>query len=81
MKNKDKIWNGGTTFNDTNKFNEMIRESEDYLDGVDVETIDNIKERINTNMDKPCEISGGRPLNQYRKPEGSRIGTLDNRDE
>ena len=81
MKNKDKIWNGGTTFNDTNKFNEMIRESEDYLDGVDVETIDNIKERINTNMDKPCEISGGRPLNQYRKPEGSRVGTLDNRDE
>ena len=81
MKNKDKIWNGGTTFNDTNKFNEMIRESEDYLDGVDVETIDNIKERINTNMDKPCEISGGRPLNQFRKPEGSRVGTLDNRDE
>ena len=81
MKNKDKIWNGGTTFGDTNKFNKMIRESEDYLDGVDVETIDNIKERINTNMDKPCEISGGRELNQYRKPEGSRIGTLDNRDE
>ena len=81
MKNKDKIWNGGTTFGDTNKFNEMIRESEDYLDGVDVETIDNIKERINTNMDKPCEISGGRELNQFRKPEGSRIGTLDNRDE
>ena len=81
MKKKDKIWNGGTTFGDTNKFNEMIRESEDYLDGVDVETIDNIKERINTNMDKPCEISGGRPLNQYRKPEGSRVGTLDNRDE
>ena len=81
MKNKDKIWNGGTTFGDTNKFNKMIRESEDYLDGVDVETIDNIKERINTNMDKPCDISGGRELNQYRKPEGSRIGTLDNRDE
>ena len=81
MKNKDKIWNGGTTFGDTNKFNKMIRESEDYLDGVDVETIDNIKERINTNMDKPCDISGGRELNQYRKPEGSRIGILDNRDE
>ena len=49
----------------------MIRKSEDYLDGVDVET--NIKERINTNMDKPCEISGGRPLNKHRKPEGSEL--------
>ena len=81
----DKIWNGGTTNKSKEKaireWNKMIRQSEDYLDGVDVETIDNIKERINTNMDKPCEISGGRPLNQYRKPEGSRVGTLDNRDE
>ena len=48
----------------------MIRKSEDYLDGVDVET--NIKERINTNMDKPCEISGGSEINKFRKPEGSK---------
>ena len=34
----------------------MIRQSEDYLDGVDVETAD-IKERINKDMDKPVEIS------------------------
>jgi len=84
MKNKDKIWNGGTTFVDTNKFNEMIRESEDYLDGVDITPMKKRWERknqINKNMDKPCEISGGRPLNQYRKPEGNRVGTLDNRDE
>ena len=49
----------------------MIRKSEDYLDGVDVET--NIKERINTNMDKPCEISGGSEINKFRKPEGSKV--------
>jgi len=51
----------------------MIRGSEDYLDGVDVETIDNIKERINKDMDKPCEISGGSARNEYRKPEGSKV--------
>ena len=82
MKNKDKIWNGGTTFGD--KFNKMIRESEDYLDGVDITPMKKRWERknqINKNMDKPCDISGGRELNQFRKPEGSRIGTLDNRDE
>ena len=39
------------------------------------------KNQINKNMDKPCDISGGRELNQFRKPEGSRVGTLDNRDE
>ena len=30
---KDKCWNGGTT----NKYNEMIRESEDYYDTIDSE--------------------------------------------
>ncbi len=65
----DKIWNGGNT----NKYNKMIRGSEDYLDGVDVEMIDEIKERINKDMDKPCEISGGSARNEYRKPEGSKV--------
>ena len=55
----DKIWNGGTTNKSKEKaireWNKMIRQSEDYLDGVDVETAD-IKERINKDMDKPCEI-------------------------
>jgi hypothetical protein len=72
----DGIWNGGKTNESKDKaireWNRMIRKSEDYLDGVDVETQD-IKERINTNMDKPCEISGGRPLNKHRKPEGSKV--------
>ena len=36
MKNKDKIWNGGTT----NKYSEMIRESEDYHDTIDSELED-----------------------------------------
>ena len=55
----DKIWNGGTTNKSKEKaireWNKMIRQSEDYLDGVDVETAD-IKERINKDMDKPVEI-------------------------
>ena len=57
----DKIWNGGTTNKSKEKaireWNKMIRQSEDYLDGVDVENQD-IKERINKDMDKPCRISG-----------------------
>ncbi len=71
MKNKDKIWNGGTTFGD--KFNKMIRESEDYLDGVDIETNEefNPRDTINKNMDKPATISGGDPKNRYRRPEGN----------
>ena len=44
----DGIWNGGKTNESKDKaireWNRMIRKSEDYLDGVDVET--NIKERI-----------------------------------
>ena len=71
----DKIWNGGTTNKSKEKaireWNKMIRQSEDYLDGVDVETAD-IKERINKDMDKPCEISGGSEINKFRKPEGSK---------
>ena len=71
----DGIWNGGKTNESKDKaireWNRMIRKSEDYLDGVDVET--NIKERINTNMDKPCEISHGEPRNRYRRPEGDKV--------
>jgi len=71
----DGMWNGGKTNESKDKaireWNKMIRKSEDYLDGVDVET--NIKERINTNMDKPCEISGGSEINKFRKPEGSKV--------
>tara|TARA_R100001509_G_scaffold87218_1_gene49673 strand:+ start:280 stop:522 length:243 start_codon:yes stop_codon:yes gene_type:complete len=72
MMSEDKIemWNGGKT-NET-KYNEMIRESEDSLDGVDV-AIDietNPREQINKNMDKPTRITNGHPSNRYRKPEG-----------
>ena len=56
----DKIWNGGKTNKSKDKaireWDKMIRQSEDYLDGVDVENQD-IKERINKDMDKPVEIS------------------------
>jgi len=31
-------------------------------------------ERINKDMDKPCEISHGEPRNRYRRPEGSEVG-------
>ena len=39
----DKIWNGG----ETNKYNKMWRESEDYYDEIDSETTfrDDLKER------------------------------------
>ena len=49
---KPTMWNGGTT-NDTKEkairnWNKMIRESEDYLDGVDIEKIeDTPKPKIN----------------------------------
>ena len=33
MSNDNKIWNGG----DTNKYDRMIRESEDYIDGLDMD--------------------------------------------
>ena len=69
------MWNGG----DTNKskdqvireWNRMIRQSEDYLDKVDVEGEFNPRDTINKNMDKPAPISGGDPKNRYRRPEGN----------
>ena len=71
MPDNEKItmWNGG----DTNKYDRMIRESEDYLDNVDVEKEFNPRDNINKNMDKPAPISGGEPRNRYRRPEGSEI--------
>ena len=81
MPDNEKItmWNGG----DTNKskeqvireWNRMIRNSEDYLDRVDVETNGefNPRDNINKNMDKPAEISGGEPRNRYRRPEGDLV--------
>ena len=93
---KDKCWNGGTT----NKYNEMIRESEDYYDTIDSEVefredlvkrerlmreqekqnpirskFGSYNERINKDMDKPCEISHGEPRNRYRRPEGDKVMT------
>jgi hypothetical protein len=46
------MWNGGTTNETRDKaieeWNKMIRQSEDYLDGVDVETIEDMtKPKIN----------------------------------
>ena len=46
------MWNGGTTNETRDKaieeWNKMIRQSEDYLDGVDIETIkDMTKPKIN----------------------------------
>ena len=33
-----------------------------------------MKERINKDMDKPCAISHGEPRNRYRRPEGIKVG-------
>ena len=77
MPNNEKptMWNGGTTFaeEEQTNYNKMIRESEDYLDGVDIETNEefNPRDTINKNMDKPAKISGGDPKNRYRRPEGN----------
>ena len=72
---KPTMWNGGTTFaeEEQTNYNKMIRESEDYLDGVDIETNEefNPRDTINKNMDKPAPISGGDPKNRYRRPEGN----------
>ena len=75
---KSGIWQGGKT-NETKEkairdWNKMIRDSEDYLDKIDVEEEFNPRERINKDMDAPSPISGGDPKNRYRSPEGSEIG-------
>ena len=72
---KNGIWQGGTT-NETKEkairdWNKMIRDSEDYIDTLDIEKEFNPRDNINKNMDKPSEISGGDPKNRYRRPEGN----------
>ena len=56
----DKIWNGGKTNESKEKaireWNKMIRQSEDYIDTLDIEKEFNPRDNINKNMDKPCEI-------------------------
>ena len=75
MGDKERNWQGGRT-NETKEqtireWNRMIRQSEDYLDKVDVEGEFDPRENINKNMDKPAPISGGDPKNRYRRPEGN----------
>ena len=71
------IWNGGTTNESKEQvirdWNKMIRQSEDYLDNVDVEKEFNPRDNINKNMDKPAPISHGEPRNRYRRPEGDKV--------
>ena len=77
MGDKERNWQGGTTNQSKERaireWNRMIRDSEDYVDTVDIEKDFNPRENINKNMDKPCEISGGEPRNRYRRPEGSEV--------
>ena len=64
------MWNGGETFGKQDNYNRMWRESEDYLDLVDVEKEiegDKVRENINNNMDKPATISGGDPIRKKKK--------------
>ena len=77
MGDKERNWQGGRT-NETKErtireWNRMIRQSEDYLDNVDVEKEFNPVDRVNKDMDKPCEVSQGEPRNRYRRPEGSEV--------
>lgn len=62
MPDKVNMWNGGTT-NETKEkairdWNKMIRDSEDYIDTLDIEKEFNPREQINKNMDKPTPVSG-----------------------
>ena len=78
MGDKERNWQGGTTNQSKERaireWNKMIRESEDYIDTLDIEKEFNPRDNINKNMDKPAEISGGEPRNRYRRPEGSEVG-------
>ena len=75
--NEPIMWNGGNTNESKEQaireWNKMIRNSEDYLDKVDVEGEFNPRENINKNMDKPCKVSTGEPRNRYRRPEGDKV--------
>ena len=74
---KDIMWNGGNTNESKEQeWNKMIRASEDYIDGLDI-NVDkefNPRDMINKNMDKPSPISTGEPRNRYRRPEGVMVG-------
>ena len=77
MTDKVIMWNGGKT-NETKEkaiqdWNRMIRQSEDYVDTLDIEKEFNPRDNINKNMDKPAPISGGEPRNRYRRPEGDKV--------
>ena len=77
MTDKITMWNGGKT-NETKEkaiqdWNRMIRQSEDYVDTVDIEKEFNPRDTINKNMDKPAPISGGSSVNRYRRPEGDKV--------
>ena len=68
------MWNGGETFgNSSDKkqdYNRMWRESEDYLDLVDIEKEiegEDMRENINKDMNKPATISGGDPIRKKKK--------------
>jgi hypothetical protein len=74
--NNTTMWNGGETFgNSSDKkqdYNRMWRESEDYLDLVDIESEiegenEKVRENINKDMDKPATISGGDPIRKKKK--------------
>ena len=77
MGDEERNWQGGVTNQSKERaireWNKMIRESEDYIDTLDIEKEFNPRDNINKNMDKPAEISGGEPRNRYRRPEGSKI--------
>ena len=59
---KNGIWQGGTTNESKEKairdWNKMIRDSEDYIDTLDIEKEFNPRDNINKNMDKPAPVSG-----------------------
>ena len=64
------MWNGGETFGKQDNYNRMWRESEDYLDLVDIESEiegDKVRENINKDMNKPATISGGDPIRKKKK--------------
>ena len=77
MGDEERNWQGGVTNQSKERaireWNKMIRESEDYIDTLDIEKEFNPRDNINKNMDKPAEISGGEPRNRYRRPEGSKV--------
>lgn len=77
MGDEERNWQGGVTNQSKERaireWNKMIRESEDYIDTLDIEKEFNPVDRVNKDMDKPCEVSTGEPRNRYRRPEGSKV--------